>query len=103
MITTLLDADDNIIKTDKLAGVTEVVLSLDELDNTDKLEDGKLSNVLLRHHMTVSEEFTPLEPAAPQYKRLKNGEFASLTLRITDQKNNIMIDGLGVTVVLHIR
>ena len=39
LITTPLDANDNIIKTDKLAHVMEMVLSLDELNNTDNLED----------------------------------------------------------------
>ena len=38
----------------------------------------------------------------PQYKKLKNGEFTSLNLRITVQNNNVITDGLQVTVVLHI-
>ena len=42
------------------------------------------------------------EPQTPQYRKLKNGEFTSLNLRITDQNNNIVIDGPQVTVVLHI-
>ena len=52
--------------------------------------------------MTADKDFTHFEPNIPQYKKLKNGEFVSSTLRITDQKNNIMTDGLQVTVVLHI-
>ena len=51
-----LDAEENIIKMNKLAGVMEVVLSLDKLDNTGNLEDRKLSNILLRHHVTGSDE-----------------------------------------------
>ena len=43
------------------------------------------------------------EPRIPQYKKLKNEEFTSLTLRIMDQNNNVITDGLQVTVVLHIR
>ena len=39
----------------------------------------------------------------PQYKKLKNGEFVSLTLRIMDRKNKIITDSPEVTVVLHIR
>ena len=58
----------------------EMVISLDELENKDNLEDGSLSNVLLRYYVTGSDEFMCLEPATPQYKRLKNGEFASLIL-----------------------
>ena len=52
--------------------------------------------------MTANEDFTCFEPHAPQYKKLKNGEFVSLTLRITDQKNKIITDGPQATVVLHI-
>ena len=69
---------------------------------TNNLEDGKLSNSLLTYHVTSNEDFTSLEPQKPQYKKLKNGEFTSLTLRIMDQNNDIITDGPQVTVVLHI-
>ena len=82
LITSPLDANDNTVKTDKLAHVMEVVPILDKLHNTDNLQNRRLSNVLLRHHVTGSAEFTSFEPVTPQYKRLKNGEFAFLTLRI---------------------
>ena len=45
---------------------------------------------------------TRFEPQTPQYRKLKNGEFISLNLRITDQNNNVITDGRQVTVVLHI-
>ena len=95
--------DDRVIKTNKLKGITEMIFNLNELDNTDNLEDGRPSNVLLTYHVTADEDFTRFEPNIPQYKKLKDGEFVSLTLRIMDQKNNIITDGLQVTVVLHIR
>ena len=38
LITTPLDGNNNIVKTDNLACVTEMVLSLDKLYNTDNLE-----------------------------------------------------------------
>ena len=79
-----------------------MTLNLNELDNTDNLEDGRLSNILLTYHMTVNEDFTRFDPQIPQYKKLKNGEFTSLNLRITNQNNNIITDGPQVTVVLHI-
>ena len=67
LITAPLNANDNIIKMDKIVCVTEVVLSLDKLYNTDKnLEDGRLSNVLFRYHVTSSEEFTSFEPVITQ-------------------------------------
>ena len=53
--------------------------------------------------MNAHEDFTHFEPQTPQYKKLKNGEFTSLNLRITDQNNNVITDGPQVTVVLHIR
>ena len=95
--------DDQITKTNKLNGITEMILNLDELDNSDTLEDGRPSNSLLNYHVTSNEDFTSFEPRIPQYKKLKNGEFTSLTLRITDQAGNIITDGPQVTVVLHIR
>ena len=95
--------DERVIKTNKLRGITEMILNLNELDNTDNLEDGRHSNILLTYHVTADKDFTHFEPNIPQYKKLKNGEFVSLSLRIMDQKNNIINDGPQVTVVLHRR
>ena len=102
VITTILDTNENIAKVDRLACVTEMLFSLDELANTDNLEDRSFSDVLLRHQVTGSGEFTYLKSVAPQYKRLRNREFAPLTLRIMDQKDNGITDGPGMAVVLHI-
>ena len=98
-----LSVDDQATKTNKLKGITEMIINLDELDNTDNLEDGRPSNSLLTHHMTSNEDFTSFELGILQYQKLKNEEFTSLTLRIMDQNNNIITDGLQVTVVLYIR
>ena len=76
--------------------------NFNELDNADNLEDARPSNILFAYHVTSNEDFTHFKPHTPQYKKLKNGEFTSLTLRITDRNNNIITDGLQVTVVLHI-
>ena len=95
--------DDQVIKKNKLKGITEITLNLDELNNSDNLEDGRPSNALLTYHATDDKDFTHLKPDIPQYKKLKNGEFTSLTLRIMDQNNNVITDGPQVTVVLHIR
>ena len=83
------EVDDQVIKKNKLKGITEITLNLDELDNSDNLKD-------------ANEDFTLFKPQTPQYRKLKNGEFTSLNLRITDQNNNIITDGPQVTVVLHI-
>ena len=80
-----------------------MIINLNELNNSDNLKDGRPSNELLTYHVTDDKDFTCFEPDIPQYKALKNREFTSLTLRITDQNNNAITDGPQVTVVLHIR
>ena len=97
------EVDDQVTKTNKLKGITEITLNLDELNNSVNLKDGRPSNELLTYHMTDDKDFTRFEPQNPQYKKLKNEEFTSLTLRITDQNNNVITEGPQVTVVLHIR
>ena len=96
------EVDDQVTKTNKLKGITEITLNLDELNNSDNLKDGRPSNELLTYHVTDDKDFTCFEPQNPQYKNLKNGEFTSLSLRMMDQNNNIITDGPQVTVVLHI-
>ena len=90
------------IKLLKRKSITEITLNLDKLNNSDNLKDGRPSNSLLTYYMTDDKDFTHFEPQNPQYKKVKNGEFTSLNLRITDQNNNIITDGPQVTVVLHI-
>ena len=97
------EADDQVTKMNKLKGITEITLNLDELNNSNNLKDGRPSNELLTYHMTDDKDFTCFEPQTPQYRKLKNGEITSLNLRITDQNNNVITDGPQVTVVLHIR
>ena len=97
------EVDDQVIKKNKLKGITEMIINLDELNNSDNLKDGRPSNELPTYHVTDDKGFTHFKPQIPQYRKLKNGEFTSLTLRITDQNNNIITDGLQVTVVLHIK
>ena len=96
------EADDQVIKKNRLRGITEMVLNLNELNNSDNLEDGRPSNALLIYHVTDDKDFTRFKPHTPQYKKLKNREFTSLTLKIMDQNNNIITNGPRVTVVLHI-
>ena len=96
------EVDDQVIKTNKLKGITEMIINLDELNNNDNLKDGRPSNELPTYHVTDDKDFTHFEPETPQYKALKNGKFTSLNLRITDQNNNVITDGPQVTVVLHI-
>ena len=61
------DEEPRIKKTNKLAGIMEVVLNLDKLDNTDNLENRKPSNTLFMYHVTAYEDFTHFEAYTPQY------------------------------------
>ena len=95
--------DDQVIKKNKLKGVTEMIINLDELNNSNNLKDGHPSNTLFMYHVTSDGDFTCFEPQIPQYRKLKNEEFTSLTLRIMDQAGNVITDGPQVTMVLHIK
>ena len=99
----MLDSRNAIQKTYKLVNGTKITISLNELNNSDNLEDGKPSNTLFAYFVTSSEYFTHFEPQSPQYIKLKNDTITSVTLAITDQNNDIITDGVEVTVVLHIR
>ena len=68
------EVDDQVTKTNKLKGITEITLNLDELSNSFNLKDGIPSNELLTYHVTDDRDFTRFEPQTPQYKKLKNGE-----------------------------
>ena len=94
---------DDLLRTSKLVNGTKMTISLKELDYSDNVEDGRPSNTLFTYYVTSPEYFMHFEPHTPQYKALKNDTITSLNLAITDQANNIITDGLQVTVVLHIR
>ena len=98
----MLDSHNDVLRTNKLERITKMIISLNELDNSDNIEDGRPSNVLFTYYMTSSECYTLFEPQSPQYKKLKNDNHFP-NLAITDQNNNIITDGLETTVVLHIR
>ena len=98
----MLDSRNDIQRTKKLVNGTKITISLNELHNSDNLEDGKPSNTLFTYFVTSPEYFMHFEPQSPQYKKLKNDTITSLTLVITDQNNNIITDGLETTVVLNI-
>ena len=56
----------------------------------------------LRIMFLVLEDFTCFEPQTLQYKKLKGGQIVSLTLRIMDQNGNLITNGPGTTVVIHV-
>ena len=99
----ILDFHNDIQRTKKLVNGTKMTISLNELDNSDNLQDGKPINNLFTYFVTSPEYFMHFEPQSPQYKKLKNDTITSLTLAITGQNNDIITDGLETTVVLNIR
>jgi len=117
-LTTPLTNNPRVIKTNKLANITELNFQLSELDNTNNLLvsgdephlDGRLSNNLMTYHISEYADVTSFEPKNPQYKKLKNGIFQSLTLKITDQHGDLVSrasetskDSLETSVILHVR
>ena len=103
LLLTDLSNDSRIIKKNKLTKVIDMIFNLNELDNSENLKDGRPSNTLFTCYVFGSQDFTCFKRKAPQYKKLRNGEIVSLTLKITDQNNNIITNEPGTTVVLHIR
>ena len=61
-----------LLRKNKLKGITEMIINLNELDNSDNLKDGRPSNELLTYHVTDDKDFTHFEPQTPQYMKLKN-------------------------------
>ena len=98
----MLDSRNDIQRTNKLVNDTKISITLNELDNSDNLKDGKPSKTLFTYFVTSPEYFTHFEPQSSQYKKLKNDTITSLTLAITEKNNNIITDGLETTVVLNI-
>ena len=56
------EVDDQVTKTNKLKGITEITLNLDELNNSNNLKDGRPSNSLLTYYETSNEDFMHFEP-----------------------------------------
>ena len=59
------EVDDQVIKKNKIKGITEITLNLDELNNSDNLKDGRPSNELLTYHMTDDKDFMCFKPQTP--------------------------------------
>ena len=66
------EVDDQVTKTNKLKGITEITLNLNELNNSDNLKDGRPSNSLLTYYVTSNEDFMRFDPQNPQYKKLES-------------------------------
>ena len=65
------DIDGQVTKTNKLKGIMEMIINLDELNNSVNLKDGRPSNEILTYYMTDDKDFTHFEPQNPSTKNLK--------------------------------
>ena len=63
--------DDQVIKTNKLKGIMEMIINLDELNNSDNLEDGHPNNSLLTYHVTDDNNLMHFEPQTHNIGNLK--------------------------------
>ena len=61
------EVDDQVTKTNKLKSITELIINLDELNNSVNLKDGRPSNELLTYHVILH----VLNPKPPSTKHLK--------------------------------
>ena len=65
------EVDDKVTKMNKLKGITEITLNLDELNNSDNLKDGRPSNELLTYHMTDDKDLRVSSPRPHNIGNLK--------------------------------
>ena len=66
----MLDSCNDILRTNKLERIMKMIISLNELDNSDNLEDGRPNIILFTYYVTSSERYMLFEPQTPQYKAL---------------------------------
>ena len=65
------EIDDQVTQINKLKGITEMIINLDELNNSINLKDGRPSNELLTYHVTDDKDFTHLKPKPHNIGNLK--------------------------------
>ena len=61
----MLDSRNDIQRTNRLVNGTKITTSLNELHNSDNLEDGKPSNTLFTYFVTSPEYFMHFKPPIP--------------------------------------
>ena len=65
----MLHSHNDVLRTNKFEKVMKMVISLNELDNSDNLKDGKPSNTLFTYYVTGPEYSMHFELVMPQYKK----------------------------------
>ena len=75
------EIDDQVTKTNKLKGITEMIINLDELNNSVNLKDGRPSYELLTYHVPLHQELgNSLEFLGKRWAKVGNfsQEFAGI-------------------------
>ena len=67
----MLDSRNDIQRTNKLVNGTKITITLNELDNSDNLKDGKPSKTLFTYFVTSPEYFTHFKPQSHNIKNLR--------------------------------
>ena len=62
----MLDSCNDVLRTNKLEKVMKMTISLNELDNSDNLEDGLPNNTLFMYYVASPEYSMRFEPVTPQ-------------------------------------
>ena len=61
----MLESRNDVLRTNKLKKITKVAISLNELNNSDNLKDGRPGNTLFTYYVTSPEDFMCFEPRNP--------------------------------------
>ena len=60
-----MDSREDVLRSNKLEKITKMITSLNELNNSNNLEDGKPSSSLFTYYVTGPEYSTRFEPVTP--------------------------------------
>ena len=106
----------DIDKVNRIDSKQEINFYLNELDSAQIFENNQLcgaciapavpvvSNLSLKCFITDFDGYLLYQPTNPVYKPFKNGmPITSLSLKITDENNNLFQNDLGINILLHIR
>ena len=91
----MLDSHDDVLRTNKLKEIMKVAISLNELYNSDNLEDGRPHNTLFTYYA-----FRTLQPSIYETQIWRD---CFLNTENNGPNNNIMNNGPGITAVIHIQ
>ena len=90
-------------KINKLEGIDRIDFRLNELDCRENIVGGSLCSSLLKYHVTEDSDFIKINSNSPQYKKLRNGIFNSLTIKMVDSSGEQIRDKMSAHITLDIK